>query len=298
MELSEPRLVNTKLAVGEGNGFFGDQQDVLPQLWRRQVLFAKDADPLGPNYFLIRDSFQATLPTDWNLWCLATDLQFKGDTAVYTGKYGVDLDVFMADAPKKIVTGAWGPEPPGFFERQKLLEMQQDANKDYFTLLYPRKHDGEPAPTFTRILDGAGVKVTLPERTDWAVLSVDAEPLTGDGVEFSGRAGLAQQGKDWTRLTLLDGTRLALGDFVLMHGRQVVEDVRVPGSGAVTVLARDGVLRGDTSGDTRQTVIIVPAAYRGLKTLTIDDKPADLTITGANTYSFQLPAGAHRFAIK
>ncbi|OPZ85031.1 MAG: hypothetical protein BWY76_01589 [bacterium ADurb.Bin429] len=298
MELSEPRVVNTKLAVGEGNGFFGDQQDVPPQLWRRQLLFAKDTDPLGPHYLLVRDSFQASLPTDWNLWCLATDLRINGDTATFTGKYEVDLDVLMADAPDKIVTGAWGPDTAQFYERQKLLQMQQGINNGYFALLYPRKRDAEPVPVLRRALDGAGVAVTLPDRADWAILAVDPVTVKEGEVAFTGRAGLAQRGKEWMRLALLDGDRVALGDFALMHGRQVVEEVRVPAAGAISVTARADRLDGDATGDSRQVVITISPAARVLTTLTIDDVPAPLTVTGVNTYSFQLPAGAHRFTLK
>ncbi|MHB9132942.1 MAG: hypothetical protein ACYDBB_17895 [Armatimonadota bacterium] len=301
MELSEPRIVNTKLKVGEGNGFFGDQQDVPPQLWKRAIMFVKDADPLGPNYFLIRDTFQATLPTDWNLWCLADTLDIAGDKATFTGKYGVDLDVFLAVPRKHIVTGAWGPESKEFFERQKLLQLQQDVNQGYFAALYPRKHEGEPAPSFSRILDGAGIKVELPARTDWTVLS--AEPVAAkDGeLEFIGRAGFAQRTDKWTRLSLLAGDKIVLGDFLLMHGRQVMDDVRVPTEGpiAVTATLEPGPkVTGEYTGGARKVTINVPVAYRGLKTLTVDGKPAALLPNDIGIYSFNLPEGMHKFELK
>ena len=36
--------------------------------WQRQIAFSKDTDPLGPNYFLIRDSNHADTPATWKLW--------------------------------------------------------------------------------------------------------------------------------------------------------------------------------------------------------------------------------------
>jgi hypothetical protein len=43
----------------------GQQND---KSWDRQILFVKDADPLGPNYFLFRDSTTGTGTLDWHLW--------------------------------------------------------------------------------------------------------------------------------------------------------------------------------------------------------------------------------------
>ncbi len=39
--------------------------------WQRQIAFAKDADPLGPNFFLIRDTHTAGMPALWRLWLTA-----------------------------------------------------------------------------------------------------------------------------------------------------------------------------------------------------------------------------------
>jgi hypothetical protein len=296
MELSEPRSVNTKLAVGEGNGFFGDQQDVPPQLWQRGILFVKDADPLGPNYFLIRDTFQATYASDWNLWCLADDLKVDGERATFTGKFGVDLDVALLTPARKRVTGAWGPD----WERQKLLQLQQGVNEGYFALLYPRTKE-EPIPTVRPFADGAGARLALPGRTDWAFLAPDRVTVTTDEVTFTGRAGVAQRGTDWVRLTLLDGDSIGCGDFLLMHGRQVVEDVRAETEGALAcsaTLLPGPRLVGDADGGPRVVVIKVPLAYQVLKSFTIDGQPAILQRPAPDTYRFSLPEGRHTFEIK
>ena len=44
--------------------------------WQRQIAFAKDADPLGPTFFLIRDTHNADAPATWRLW-----LTTKSDVA-------------------------------------------------------------------------------------------------------------------------------------------------------------------------------------------------------------------------
>ena len=72
--------------------------DVPDYTWVRQVLFLKDADPAAPNYYLIRDDFLSDdpLPGEWNIWALAKSVDVTSTPAVVTGKYGVDMDVFLA----------------------------------------------------------------------------------------------------------------------------------------------------------------------------------------------------------
>src|SRR5208337_4129577 len=70
-------------------------ESVPSQAWTRRVVFVKDTDPLGPNYFLLSDTFQATLPTQCNLWGLAESLKLDGDHAHFAGKYGVDLEAYL-----------------------------------------------------------------------------------------------------------------------------------------------------------------------------------------------------------
>jgi len=78
-------------------------ESIAPLRWRRSILFVKDRDMLGPNYFLVRDAFgNATKPTDWSTWCLANEVKFDGNIARFTGQYGVDLDV-VSLAPEKAV---------------------------------------------------------------------------------------------------------------------------------------------------------------------------------------------------
>jgi hypothetical protein len=38
--------------------------------WQRQIAFSKDADPLGPNFFVIRDTHNADAPATWRLWLM------------------------------------------------------------------------------------------------------------------------------------------------------------------------------------------------------------------------------------
>jgi len=38
--------------------------------WQRQIAFSKDSDPLGPNFFVIRDTHNADTPATWRLWLM------------------------------------------------------------------------------------------------------------------------------------------------------------------------------------------------------------------------------------
>ncbi len=39
--------------------------------WQRQIAFVKDANPLGNNFFVIRDTHDADMPSTWKLWLTA-----------------------------------------------------------------------------------------------------------------------------------------------------------------------------------------------------------------------------------
>jgi hypothetical protein len=103
--------------------------------WRRQIAFAKDADPLAPNYFLIRDTHSADAAATWRLWLTALEppgagkapptinadlagadddmlglddgaeskkqrvgVEIHSQGATLTGGEDVDLDIFIYDA--------------------------------------------------------------------------------------------------------------------------------------------------------------------------------------------------------
>ncbi len=96
--------------------------------WDRQILFMKDADPLGPNYYLIRDStavsgtntwgsgvtpfrlwptspyVAGTGTNEWRLWVnIDTNTSLAADTRLITarGRDDVDMDIWFDDASLK-----------------------------------------------------------------------------------------------------------------------------------------------------------------------------------------------------
>jgi hypothetical protein len=137
------------------------ERAIPPTLWTRRILFLKDADVDGPNYFVIRDDYseQPTLPSEWNLWGLATEVVVNengkwkmengnsetrklGNSAQFPllrspisqfpnfpisnlitlkGQHGVDLDVFMA-----------APAQPEWTTRQDRHEFLAGPSMEYW----------------------------------------------------------------------------------------------------------------------------------------------------------------------
>jgi len=161
----------------------------------------KDPNPRAPNYYLIRDDFRADepLPTEWNIWILAKEVDVSKSPARVTGKYGVDLDVFMAEPanPKWTTrqdTNKYLPSPSRpylvekeWLEMQTQLRAKQGPGGGFLAVLYPRFHDEEQAG-FESLAGGKGVKVVGPRGTDWAFLSAERVKWEGDGITFAGTA--------------------------------------------------------------------------------------------------------------
>ena len=66
------------------------------QGWDRQVFLVKDPDPLGANYFVIRDAISQPA-ANWWLWLYTEhSLQLSNDVLHVTGIHDVDLDIWLA----------------------------------------------------------------------------------------------------------------------------------------------------------------------------------------------------------
>jgi hypothetical protein len=192
-----------------------DNIEKMPTItWNRQVLFLKDVDPKGPNYFVIRDTFggKPTKPTDDSFWFLAKSMEKRGDVYHFDGQLPVDMDVFVnTPAGTTPETGTFGhiqqpyarlvaddlkyyPEKKRR-EDQLFLRLKQPVGNGYFVVLYPRLKGIDPAATFTSLGESA-VKVETPLSTD--VIVANAFPVTvKDGAtDFTGRAGAVRTYKD------------------------------------------------------------------------------------------------------
>ncbi len=212
------QVQRAQAAVGKTPDYRQPGNSPLPTIsipethWNRRIALLKDADPLAPNYFVIRDDLigQSGYPGEWNIWALAQDVQFNANQAIVTSKYGVLMDVFMAEplqpqwstqqTSHNFLAGPssqYAVDKP-WQETLTNLRAKQAPGKGFLAVLYPRKAD-EPLATYTSLADGKGVKVVTPKGTDWVFLSDEPVQWTGEGLSFSGTAGaIRQAGDQWT----------------------------------------------------------------------------------------------------
>lgn len=85
--------------------------------WQRQIGFVKDTDPLGPNFFLIRDTHNADTPAEWRLWLTTRpDAAAKDAPAFPTANRPSDGAADLLDDIKKAGNGnkqtSSGPSGP------------------------------------------------------------------------------------------------------------------------------------------------------------------------------------------
>lgn len=231
--------------------------------WQRRVLFLKDDDPAGPNYFVLRDTFggRPTKPTDLSLWFLADDMQREGDVFQFDGQLPVDMDVFVhtpADSEPHTDTFGHVQQPYGRLtgddldwypdrqrrETQMLLRLRQPVGKGYLVVLYPRLKENDPPARFTRLADGVA-RIETTRSTDLVMLNGWPFDYHGDQVTFSGTAGVVRFHED--------GTVVAVnheGDAVFrVAGREI------RGTGAFSVTLRDGHVATQRFEETAQVSV-------------------------------------------
>lgn len=150
--------------------------------WQRQIAFVKDADPLGPNYFVIADTVDdKSVPTFSRLFLRASQITASGDGVKVTGKEGVDMDVCLVGG------NAGKPEI-----RADHIKVPVSKSGTVYMVLYPRLRS-EQAVKVTPLEDGNGVKVVTPRGTDLVYLA--PSPVNADisGKAFEGKVCLVKE---------------------------------------------------------------------------------------------------------
>ncbi|OPZ85759.1 MAG: hypothetical protein BWY76_01271 [bacterium ADurb.Bin429] len=250
--------------------------------WERRVLFAKTLGEAGPVYFLIRDDFQdACPPPTASFWVMATDLKLEGNRARATGQFGVDMEFYIAQ-PVKPVLSAWQFEHKNWGgERQLCLRVSQPDGKPFLTVLYPRRPD-EPMPTFTSLADGDGVKVALPGITDYAFLTPRTVNYRAGNIAFTGTAGYLRVTPNSAIAMLSDAGSVMLNGTILR-------------SGAAASLAHDGKrLTVQTNGPTQTLTFSGRYPHRKIR---LDGKPVRSTLR-KGILTIVIPAGEHTLILE
>jgi len=204
--------------------------------WQRQIAFAKDADPSGPNFFLIRDTHLADDSATWRMWMTtradvegaspsATPIAIHAKGATVEGADDVDLDIFVyragdlklrtETATQKLScanrNGEVGPMPT----RQTALVGTLAGRGAVAALLYPRLKT-ERMPRVTWHAEGRIAEVVSATGKDYVFVTpkqvrrfdseatVEGESFatTSGKVSFEGSAGAVQIRGKQTTLTL------------------------------------------------------------------------------------------------
>ncbi|OPZ85039.1 MAG: hypothetical protein BWY76_01588 [bacterium ADurb.Bin429] len=196
--------------------------------WTRQIALVKDADPNGPNYFVLADSLRVPAAATWRLWCYAETVRTQDNAALVVGKEDVDMDVIFA-APAGLKLGTrpatrranCAVHPDG---RMGIMDMTQIGleapvarENGYLVVLYPRLK-ADAAPKVTSLAGGKGVRVETPAGVDVIFLSPTPFRYDDGGVRFEGTAGMVRVRDGEFTLTLGAPGHIAAGGKELKEG--------------------------------------------------------------------------------
>jgi hypothetical protein len=193
--------------------------------WDRQMVFVKDADPLGPNYFVVLDSVAANAPRAgaWWLWlCTPEEPSLDGATVRMKGSDDVDMDVWFAPSAAPLLAAqkggargikteeltltihSGGPKPP----TQRGLTLSIGASASLLWAMYPRLNTKRP-PTIAALAGDKGVKVESVAGTDYVFLALEPFEFKEGGISFKGKAGVIQVRGKKVDLTLFEAGEIA-----------------------------------------------------------------------------------------
>jgi hypothetical protein len=148
--------------------------------WRRQIAFSKDADPFGPNWFVVADTFDAKpVPTIWRLF-LRGRIVPRASGVTLEGTEDVDLDVIFVRPA--------GAQPTIHADH---IQLAVAAAGTVTAVLYPRSKT-EPSPKVAPLAGGRGVTVTTAHGTDTVFLDPETVTHQAGGLSFEGKAGLVR----------------------------------------------------------------------------------------------------------
>lgn len=194
--------------------------------WQRQVAFVKDADPLGPTFFLLRDTHDADSPATWRLWLTVSSVRIHAEGASVEGTEDVDLDIFIHDAGRlglKTETGTQkvtcgyrdGKEGP-LENTQTALLAALPGRGAVVALLYPRLKT-QPAPKVAWSADGRMAEVASAAGTDYVLVATETQEAISAArdVSLQGTVGAVQVRPQTVTLTLGAAGKLRIGDRTL-----------------------------------------------------------------------------------
>ncbi len=179
--------------------------------WTRQIAFAKDRDPLGPNYFVIADTLDRPDPAKWQLWLTADQVTLGDRAALVEGKEDVNLEiVFASPAPVQLTTetktrSSTGLTPNGEtrtpWPSTQTGVIASSSTGSFVTVLYPRLKTQKP-PLVTSLAEGRVLKVQSSDTTDYVFLSPSKFSFTLEDLSFEGTSGAVRVAANQVTLSL------------------------------------------------------------------------------------------------
>jgi hypothetical protein len=190
--------------------------------WTRQILFSKDPDPLGPNYFVFCDSLAEPADAVWRLWLTCSNVTLSGPTARVEGTEDVNTDIFFAQPTTPQLktetiarTSGSGISPTGqqgpTTTTQTGVIAELHNGDTQLVVVYPRLKSQPPA-VVTTMADGKGVKVETEAGTDYLFVSKQRFQFHQGDLAFDGTAGAIQVRPNGTFLSLGAAGRIAFGE--------------------------------------------------------------------------------------
>jgi len=199
--------------------------------WDRYVLFVKDDDPLGPNYFVFRDSVgkAAKRAGNWHLWLNTAEKPSldEPERAVVRvrGRDDVDLDVWFAPSSRSLLPREKGTLKTEFLSirthsagppstDQYGLHLKLAVGSDLVWLLYPRLR-GEKPPAISVHGQEEALEIASAEGSDYVFLAPEPQEIHVVNMRFKGTAGVVQVRDKKVTLTLCQPGELRFGEVEL-----------------------------------------------------------------------------------
>ncbi len=262
--------------------------------WSRDAVFVK-----GSDYVVLCDTLddaEDRCSTTWSLQVLASDVFLEGRLARFTGRHGVDLDVFIAEpADAKPTTSTWGHSGNAYDEwiyhqpiaamgeTQIALHTDASPDGDHLAAMVPYTH-GEAPPRIERVTEHV-LRVRAGPSDDVIFLAPGRTLMKTGEITFAGRVGLVQRGAGRVSIHILDGVSMRVPEMIAQF------------PGPVSLQIEGQTLTGAATGPTRTCFLHwtdpppIPAR------LSIDGEPAYAYSTFDGYLSFTVPEGDHTFEV-
>jgi hypothetical protein len=228
--------------------------------WTRQILFLKDQQAAGPNYFVFRDSFRnrdrgdkADLPQTW--WyqrTLGSKQLVKASEAGfdYSSQWGQKMNTHFLQPARVQMESREVTAPVTLYNQlartwlaagTPVAKKEGEANatinetitvnaagpmspgEDVLVAIYPQGRD-EAVPKYEVLADGVA-RITTASATDYVFASLDGLAFTNADVAFNGVAGTVRIFRDEVQLSIFEGAGSVRYQRCTLHAGQPVTRV-------------------------------------------------------------------------